>query len=461
MSKVVKHSSRLLYKICCVMLVFTIAISIIPSLNYCSSIANNSGLQLKPVVLEEEHEVYSVTVKVYMFIEPLKELEQTSLIMIFTVLFNFSQVSKIKLLPPDGEDNPIFFQPEKFVRKVSTQNTTLEIVFPTSIPWIFTITAASDTAGKDIMLKYSILIDIIFRNGSEKEGNISSNYILMKVLPGSSTFPKELTRPLLTSLVLTFLLPLLTFYVNRRRSKKIRLKLLSVKQLLALLLFFYILMPVTSVSYAREPAISHPFIASYLELIFEDVYDNDTYIATFGTQVYVWFEKQVNLSSVIIGEMRLTSFPLETKYIEINLEKWKTNNSDGWIPWWISPNIKKDDAISILNKKLKVEKYGNYYYLSALRKSFKLSFENKTIRIRAEYDATTGILYRWIEENKEKEILHVYILNSSLGLDLSVAWQYYYIMFSAMILIPTILTLIFTWPKTPKRRKKNEYRYRG
>lgn len=424
------------------------------NLNYISSLAANTvNLQLKPVVLEEEYEVYNVTIRIYTFIEPFKELEQTSLIMFFIVLFNFSQVSKVKLLPPENEDTPLFFQPESFIRKVSTQNTSLEYNFPASFPWIFTVFTASDTAGKDIIVKYSILIDIIFRNGSEKEDIISSNEIFMKVLPSSSTFPSELTYPLLTSIVLAFLLPLFTFCVNKRRSKKIRLKLLSTKYLLVFLLFFYILIPVASISYAEEPSISHPFIASYLELIFEDVYDNDTYIATFGTQVYLWFEEHVNSSCVVLGEMRLVGFPFETKYIEINFDQWKTNSSGGWIPWWINPNIKKGDTVSILNKKLKVEKYDSYYYLSALRKSFELSFENESVRIKAEYDRRSGILYRWIEENKEKEILHAYILDSSLGLDISTAWQYYYIIFSAIILSPTILTLIFTWPKTPKRRK--------
>jgi len=438
------------------MFVFIIVSSITLNFNGFCSITNNDNLQLKPVVLEEEHKVYNVTIKVYMFIEPFKELEQTSLIMVFTVLFNFSQISKVKLLPPEDRNIPLFFQPEKFVRKVLTQNTSLEFVFPTSIPWIFTVTTASDTAGKDIMVKYSISVDVIFRNGSEKEDVISSNYILMKVLPSSSTFPRELTRPLLTSIVLAFLLPLFMFYVNKRRSKKIRLKLLSAKYLILFLMFFYVLIPITSASHAEEPDISHPFIANYSELIFEDVYDNDTYVATFATQVYVWFEKQVNSSSVIIGEMQFTGFPFKTRYIEVNFQQWKTNSSDGWIPWWINPNIKKDDTVSILNRKLKVEKYNSYFYLSTLRKSLELSFENETIRIKAEYDAKSGILYRWIEENKEKEILHVYILNSSLGLNLSIAWQYYYVIFLTVILTPTVLILIFTWPKTPKRRKIRE-----
>lgn len=164
---------------------------------------------------------------------------------------------------------------------------------------------ASDTAEKDIMVKYSISVNVIFRNGSEKEGAISCNYILMKVLPSSYTFPRELIHPLLTSIALAFLLPLLTFSANKRRSKKIRLKLLSAKYLILFLMFVYILIPITSTFYAEEPDISHPFIANYSELIFEDIYDNDTYVATFGTQVYVWFEKQVNSSSVIIGKCDL------------------------------------------------------------------------------------------------------------------------------------------------------------
>jgi len=212
-----------------------------------------------------------------------------------------------------------------------------------------------------------------------------------------------------------------------------------------------ILFPLSVLAVDNGQKLERHFLASYQVITFSDVYENDTYAPVSSRRTYVWLEKKLNSTSVTLGEVEV-EVPPQFAFKEVNLDQLKTNSSEGWIPWWVPPTVSSGDTVDVLNHSLTVCGHDNYFVLSALRRTIRLSYEDEEISVRAQYDAKSGFLFRLMIEDKQGETFDLYLFESIFGVELSIAWTYYIVFFSAMVAIPTFLVLLLTWPKTRKDR---------
>lgn len=411
---------------------------------------------IRPVKVDEHFKKSGVEFQVFLFVEPLRELESSSLQVFCGVTFIPTELWKLAVHVPRELDAPVVFEPESCVRNIVllSGNRSYETSKPSFFCWILSAEAGSETAGKRVLVNYNLTVNLVYSNMSEMEFFLTTDPKSVYVLPGESTFPGEIVHPLLASIGLALMLPLAVYFVNRKRRKGIRRRIMvgAIMLLLTGMLFHA---SVPAVDNGQE--LESSFLASYQVIALSDVYENDTYIPVSSNRTYVWLERKLNSTSVILGEVRV-KVPPQFTFKEVNLDQLKSNSSEGWIPWWVPPTVYSGDTVEVLNRSLTVSGHNNYFALSALRRTVKLSYEDEEILVRAQYDAESGFLFRLMIEEKQSETFDLYLLESIFGVKLSIAWTYYTVFFSAMVAIPTFLVLLLTWPKTGKGGKQSEGR---
>jgi hypothetical protein len=404
---------------------------------------------IQPVKVDDHFERSGVEFHVYLFVEPLRELESSSLQMSCGIASVPAELWKLEVHVPRQMDFPVVLEPEGHIRNIVllTGNRSYETSKPSVFYWILGVEASSGTAGKKVMVNYNLTIDLVYANMSEVEFSLVTEPKSVHILPGESTFPSEILHPLLASIGLAFMLPIAAYFANSKRRKVIRRRIMvgSITLLLAGILFHTSLSAVDS-----SPELKTPFLASYQIIILADVYQNDTYIPVSSSRTYVWLEEKLNFTSAIIGEVRLDVPPRFT-FKEVNFDQLKSNSSDGWMVWWVPPTVSLGDAVNVLNRSLIVGGHDDYFALSALRRTIRLSYEDEEVSVRAQYDAASGFLFRLMIGDKQAETFDLYLFQSILGVKLSIGWTYYAIFFLTMVAAPTLLVLSLTWPKTRRR----------
>jgi len=405
---------------------------------------------IRPVKVDEHFEKSGVEFQVFLFVEPLRELESSSLQMSFGVIFIPPELWKLEVYMPKETECPVVFEPGGYVRNIvlSSGNSSYETSKPSFFYWVLSVEAGSGTTGKRIMVNYNLTINLVYSNMSEVEFSLTTEPKSVYILPGGSTFSEEIVHPLLASFGLAFMVPLAVYFVNRKRRMGIRRRIMvgSIMFLLTGILF-----PLSVLAVDNGQKLERHFLASYQVITFSDVYENDTYAPVSSRRTYVWLEKKLNSTSVTLGEVEV-EVPPQFAFKEVNLDQLKTNSSEGWIPWWVPPTVSSGDTVDVLNHSLTVCGHDNYFVLSALRRTIRLSYEDEEISVRAQYDAKSGFLFRLMIEDKQGETFDLYLFESIFGVELSIAWTYYIVFFSAMVAIPTFLVLLLTWPKTRKDR---------
>lgn len=405
---------------------------------------------IQPVKVDDHFEKSGVEFQVYLFVEPFRELESSSLQISCGIASVPAELWKLEVHVPRELDFPVEFEPEEHIRNtvLLSGNKSYETSKPSVFYWILGVEASSGTAGKKVMANYNLTINLFYANMSEVEFSLITDPKSVHILPGESTFPSEILHPLLASIGLAFILPLASYFINTKRRKAIRRKIIvgSITLLLAGILFNT---SVSAVDNNQGPKTA--FLASYQVIVLADVYQNDTYIPVSSSRTYVWLEEKLNSTSAILGEVRLAA-PLQFTFKEVNFDQLKSNSSDGWIPWWVPPTISSGDVVKVLNHSLIASGHDDYFALSALRKTIKLSYEDEEVSVKAQYDAASGFLFRLMIEDQQTETFDLYLFQSILGAKLSIAWTYYTIFFLTMVATPTLLTLSLTWPKTRRRK---------
>lgn len=447
-----------LYKLLISILIVTIILASQQNILYSTYAAEISNP--KPIFSTTEHNLEDVNLTISIIVDPLRELETSIFSMKLNVSFNVMFISSIhfeNIIEDDFRKDVIAIKPENIFFSIQQPKLSISLSFPMAYYYTFQLKPKSDSAGQVVSITYEFNTTVTYRNGSVMAYIVSlKNPISGKVLPTVNDMPDTLLNGILSALGITFLAPILIWLYNRHRKKEMRKKkfkqsLVSVFILIIILYSSHLPMFANANSFEYS---NNGFLLGYSVYILEDTYDNDTYFIVNAYNEYLWLEEQINTTYIRVGHLYSSLLvPPSINYTVLNLQTYEedVNFSAYWI---IDSTLDFNEPVKIMNYTAYYNGTSSHYQFSMLREAILIGLNTNETQISAKYDSRSGLLYQLIIKNKIDKIVTAYRLIYVYGVSLSEKWDYYYSIFLIMIITPTIIVTLITWPKKSKINQK-------
>lgn len=454
-----KHANVKIITVIFILMLLIVSSAAIPDRIIANS--ENSSFH-KPILRIEKKSFSEVNVTVSIIVEPLVELESSFLYMKINLTFPVLIISKVVLSNVQQEDEkiPVFeITPENIMLDVDQPKFGATIPYPLEYYYYIRLQPKAGTFKKYLELNYQFNMTIYYKNSTAFSFTISSDEnIVLYILPSANSMPPSLQNGIITTFALTFITPLIIWYINRWRKKKRRKERFSRGRVVSLSLFLIVLLNANLLIINNCNAVSAQdsgYILKYTVSTYYDIFNNDTYYLNSSYIVYFWHERQINATASIIGVLEIgkTIYP-QIRYCEMDFERATSNISQNdYCFWFIRNDIDNKAEVNYFGYTLNVNGITPYYKFSMLREGFLLQKNDSNIFARAIFDKQSKILYEFDIKNKTEDTITVYLLNYVYGIKLSEKWDYYYELFATIISIPSIIITILTWPKKSKYNK--------